>query len=53
LVHVLQFRRNPLLFPLRYVFDHFRCGYENNPAEIEAREIANRVTESFFRATLH
>ena len=50
LAHVVQFRRNPVLFPLRYVIDHFRYGYENNPAEIEARDVASRVTESFFRS---
>ena len=48
LVHVMQYRRNPLLFPLRYVIDHFRHGYDNNPAEVEARQIAARITESFF-----
>ena len=51
LAHVLQYRRNPLLFPLRYVIDHFRYGYESNPAEVEARETARSVAESFFRAT--
>jgi hypothetical protein len=48
LVHVLQYRRSPLLFPLRYVIDHFRYGYDNNPAEVEARSVASRVADSFF-----
>jgi hypothetical protein len=43
LVHVLQFRRNPFLFPLRYLFHHLRYGYAENPAEIEARELARRL----------
>jgi hypothetical protein len=50
LVHVMQYRRNPLLFPLRYAIDHFRYGYDNNPAEVEARQIAARITESFFHS---
>jgi len=50
LVHVLQYRRNPIKFPLRYVIDYFRYGYENNPAEAEARQVAARLTESFFRS---
>ena len=48
LVHVLQYRRSPLLFPIRYAIDHLRYGYDNNPAEIEARNIASRVADSFF-----
>jgi hypothetical protein len=46
LVHVRQFRRNPIVFPLRYVFDYFRYGYEANPAEVEARETASRIRAS-------
>ena len=38
LTHVEQFRRSPLLFPLRYIIHHFRYGYADNPAEVEARE---------------
>jgi hypothetical protein len=38
LTHVEQFRRSPLLFPLRYIIQHFRYGYDDNPAEVEARE---------------
>src|SRR5215471_19227627 len=39
LVHVVQYRKNPIMFPLRYVIDHFRFGYERNLAEIDARAI--------------
>jgi len=46
LVHVLQFRRNPILFPFRYIIDHLRYGYEANPAEVEARETASRIAAS-------
>jgi hypothetical protein len=38
LIHVEQFQRHPLLFPLVYVWGHLRYGYWNNPAEVEARE---------------
>lgn len=37
LVHVAQWRRYPLTFPLRYVVNHFRYGYHDNPYEVEAR----------------
>jgi hypothetical protein len=43
LVHVLQFRKNPIVFPLRYIVDHLRYGYDANPAEVEARTTASRV----------
>jgi hypothetical protein len=49
LVHVVQYRRNPVTFPLRYVFDHLRYGYQQNPAEIEARAISARLVDSFFQ----
>jgi hypothetical protein len=49
LVHVVQYRRNPITFPFRYVLDHLRYGYERNPAEVEARVIAARLADSFFR----
>jgi hypothetical protein len=49
LVHVGQFRRAPLLFPLRYLWDLARVGYWKIPAEQEARE---RETE-FLRQYLH
>jgi hypothetical protein len=49
LVHVLQFRRNPLLFPFRYLLQHFRYGYANNPAEVEARQLSARLVDEYFR----
>ena len=48
LVHVVQYRRNPLTFPVRYVMDYLKYGYYRNPAEVEARETATRLIESFF-----
>ena len=48
LIHVVQFRRNPLLFPLRYLLDHLRYGYANNPSEVEARRLAARLTDRYF-----
>ena len=47
LVHVAQYRRSPLMFPLRYLVNHMRYGYEKNPAEIEARETAAKLAQSF------
>ena len=49
LVHVTQYRRNPISFPLRYVIDHLRYGYARNPAEVEARATAAMLADSFFR----
>ena len=49
LTHVAQFRRSPLLFPIKYVIDHIRYGYVNNPAEIEARERAAELSRMFRR----
>jgi hypothetical protein len=37
LAHVRQWRGQPVSFPVRYVFNHFRYGYRNNPYEVEAR----------------
>ena len=37
LEHVAQWRRNPLTFPLRYTWNHFRHGYRDNPYEVAAR----------------
>lgn len=36
--HVRQWRRQPLVFPLQYVWNHLRYGYERNPYEIAARQ---------------
>ena len=43
LVHVLQYRRRPFSFPLRYLVDHVKYGYFRNPAEIEARAVAFEI----------
>jgi hypothetical protein len=37
LAHVRQWARQPLSFPVRYLWHHIRHGYHNNPYEIEAR----------------
>ena len=47
LVHVVQYRRNPILFPLRYLVNHLTYGYEKNPAEVEARTIAANLAHDF------
>jgi hypothetical protein len=49
LAHVLQFRKNPLRFPLRYLLHQFRFGYANNPAEVEARRFAAEVADEYCR----
>lgn len=47
LVHVEQFRRNPLRFPLRYLRDLVRFGYLQHPAEIEARQRAAALITAY------
>ena len=37
LAHVRQWERAPLTFPLRYVWQHLKHGYRDNPYEVEAR----------------
>jgi hypothetical protein len=37
LAHVRQWRRAPFSFPVRYVLEHMKHGYRNNPYEVEAR----------------
>jgi hypothetical protein len=51
LIHVEQFRRSPFLFPIKYLVDHLRYGYWNNPAEVEARDRASKLTSSYFAQT--
>lgn len=41
LAHVRQWRKEPLLFPVRYALGHLRYGYYDNPFEIEARAAEN------------
>jgi hypothetical protein len=42
LAHVRQWQEHPVTFPLRYVLNHVRYGYYDNPYEIEAR-VAERA----------
>ncbi|HEX6560082.1 MAG TPA: DUF4157 domain-containing protein [Longimicrobiales bacterium] len=37
LAHVRQWQENRWAFPVRYVVNHLRYGYERNPFEVEAR----------------
>jgi hypothetical protein len=37
LAHVRQWQKNRWTFPVRYVVNHFRYGYDQNPYEVEAR----------------
>jgi hypothetical protein len=52
LVHVMQFRRNPILFPVRYLVRHLRYGYSLNPFEREARRRGAELTVQFLRRDL-
>lgn len=47
LVHVGQFRRGLLSFPVRYLFDLLRVGYWNIPAEKEARDRAAELIAQY------
>jgi hypothetical protein len=49
LIHVLQFRRNPIRFPFRYLWHHLRFGYWNNPAEVEARQESQRLVRLYLQ----
>lgn len=37
LAHVRQWQRHPITFPARYLVNHLRYGYQDNPYEVEAR----------------
>jgi hypothetical protein len=37
LAHVRQWQHAPFTFPVRYVWNHLRHGYRDNPYEVEAR----------------
>ena len=50
LVHVRQFLRNPIWFPLAYVFYLGLKGYREHPAEVEARAVAAELRRKFFSA---
>ncbi len=47
LVHVRQFAKNPILFPIRYAIGLVMKGYWNIPAEIEARAVAAICGENY------
>jgi hypothetical protein len=49
LVHVEQHRADPT-FPARYVVDHARFGYRNNPAEVAARDRAAQLLAAYLAA---
>jgi len=43
LAHVAQWQQQPFSFPLRYLLNHLRYGYTNNPFEVEARSAEHDV----------
>jgi len=45
LAHVRQWREHPLTFPLRYVLNHLRYGYRDNPYEVAARQAETIATD--------
>ena len=47
LVHVSQFRRSPVLFPLSYLARLAMHGYWQHPAECEARERAEVLARQY------
>jgi hypothetical protein len=49
LIHVLQFRRSPLLFPLRYLIGLALHGYGRHPAEREAIARAGELTAAYWQ----
>jgi hypothetical protein len=49
LVHVLQFRRRPFLFPFLYLAGLARHGYRRHPAEREARERSAELSTAYWK----
>jgi hypothetical protein len=49
LIHVLQFRRHPLLFPLLYLIGLASHGYQRHPAEVEARKRSAELLAAYQR----
>jgi hypothetical protein len=49
LVHVEQYRADSG-FPVKYIADHLRHGYQNNPAEIAARARAQSLLSAYMAA---
>lgn len=45
LAHVRQWRQEPVSFPLRYVLNHLRYGYRDNPYEVEARHAETPMSD--------
>jgi hypothetical protein len=50
LVHVRQFQRSPIGFPLKYLFFLLTRGYRRHPAEIEARDDAAALLTKHVRS---
>ena len=50
LVHVRQFQRHPVKFPLAYVLNLRLKGYRSNPYEVEARAVAASMRRKYFGA---
>ncbi len=48
LAHVRQWRLTPF-FPLRYVLEHVRRGYRDNPYEVEARAAESAAAQEHTR----
>lgn len=53
LAHIRQWRERPLTFPLRYVWQHVRHGYRDNPYEREARRAEVAVAKGSTHRTRH
>ncbi len=49
LVHIGQFLKNPVKFPIQYLWHYQKFGYWNMPAEIEAREVSERLLQEFLK----
>jgi hypothetical protein len=46
LIHILQFQRSRF-FPLRYLLHLRLYGYWDNPAEVEAREVSEKLMQRY------
>src|SRR5437763_3114443 len=49
LAHVETFRRNPVLFPIRYVARYIAHGYFRHPDEIDANRRADALRDLYYR----
>ena len=49
LVHVEQFWQDPLLFWVKYLYNHRKHGYRENPYEIEAYERQRQYERGMIR----